>query len=290
MMRRGRGIVWTVGCLVVLVSAAGQPAGAQEVVPLDPDDAAAGRLILSTGVSTRDPVCPARAYQFALDPEDDPEWRRANRSLWEEEEVISAVRRAMALARSALPFDGVVVCLGLSGRPSDPTLERMKGISGAAFVPKTIFLVVAPSMNPDWLADLEVTVAHEYHHLATQRPAPTGLHVLIREGLAHNFAARLYPDRIHPSADALRPDQIAPAWEKILAHLDDEPRSFLRTYMFGGPYYGGEVPGWAGYTLGYCLVWAYAQTRPGISPAELSEVPPSHFVEREARCPAGETG
>ena len=286
MKRTGRGRVWTIGCLAVLVWVGARPAEAQEVVPLDPGDESAGRLILSTGMSTRHSDCPAQAYQFALDPEDDSEWRRANRSLWDEEEVIPAVRRAAARARAALPFDGVVVCLGLAGRPTDPTLERMRGISGAAFVPKTIFLVVAPSMNADWLLDLEVTVAHEYHHLATQRPAPTGLEVLIREGLAHHFAARLYPDRIHPSANALSPDEIAPAWETIRSHLRDAAGSFLRTYMFGGPYYGGEVPGWAGYTLGYCLVWAYAQDHPGITPLELSEVPPGHFVDREARCPS----
>ena len=257
---------------------------------LDPDDEEAGRLILSTGASTRHPECPDRAYQFALDPEDDSEWRRENRSLFEEEEIVPVIRRAMARARAALPFKRVNVCLGLAARPSGPTLSRMRGIAGAAFVPETIFLVVAPSMNPNWLSDLEVTVAHEYHHLATQGPAPTGLDVLVREGLAHHFAARLYPDRIHPSANALSPDQIAPAWAKILPHLRDEPGSFLRTYMFGGPYYGGEVPGWAGYTLGYCLVWAYAQDHPGISPAELSEVPPGHFVGREARCPSGASG
>ena len=261
-------------------------AAAQQVVALDPEQPDPGRLILSRGMADAHPSCPVSALQFGLDPEDDPAWSSAQGAGWDPDEVIPVVRGAMARARAALPGPAIDLCLGLSGRPTNPTLARMNGIGGAAFPPATMMLVVAPALNPDWLERLPFTIAHEYHHLATTRPAPTGLEVLIREGRAHHFAWQLYPQTLHPSAMALTAEQIGPAWRTIRDNLTMPSGPFLRRYMFAGTFYGGEVPGWAGYTIGFCLVWAHAEARPGVAPLDLARVPARDFVTNEARCPA----
>ena len=73
----------------------------------------------------------------------------------------------MTRAAQALPGGPPVdICLGIAARPEEPTLQRLRGIGGGAFYPNTILLLVAPSLNEEWLDDLPVTLAHEYHHLA----------------------------------------------------------------------------------------------------------------------------
>lgn len=263
----------------------GAEAAGQKVVLLDPGNPTAGRLIIGLGTSEAHQGCPASGFQFSLDPEDTPEWTHHNRELWDESAVISAVRSSVSRARAKLPIETLDICIGIAARPPDPTLQAMGGVGAAAFAPATMVVFVAPSLDPSWLQVLSATVAHEYHHLAVPTRAPRGLDVLIREGKAHHFAAVQEPGVMQASARALTTAQLAPAWETIRADLNAASGQFLRRYMFGGPYFGGVVPRWAGYTVGYCLVWAYSDSHPELTVAELGRVKAEAFVSEEVRCP-----
>jgi hypothetical protein len=62
--------------------------------------------------------------------------------------------------------------------------------------------------------------------------------------------------------------------------------------MFGGPYFGDRVPTWAGYTVGYCLVRAFAPGHPDLTHEDLTRLPPDvfitpRFVAQLDRCDGG---
>ena len=262
------------------------PAGAQRIIALGTESARHGRLILSTSIASTFASCPRTTGQFSLDDERDVEWSQANRARWDEDQIVSTVRTAVAKAQAAFPSAPVDICLGIAGPPGeDPTLGLMGGIGGGAFPSNVIGLYVAPSLNADWLDELSFTIAHEYHHVATARPARDGLAVLLREGKAHHFAAAQYPEFLHASARALSAEQVGPAWVKIRQNLEGNPRRFLRAYMFGGPFFGNEVPRWAGYTVGYCLAAMYANAHPELSLRELDRVPLGEFIADDVQCP-----
>ncbi len=230
--------------------------------------------------------CPESVYQFSADAGSDPEWTRRNLELWDEAGLFGAVEQALRSSRAAMPGAPPDVCVVLAESPSGPVLELMGGIGGATVAPDLVVLYVAPSLNSDILRELPFTIAHEYHHAVTWAQWPTGLDVLLREGRAHHFAWLLYPDVLHPSARALSPDQVDPSWERIRPALESPAREFQDTFMFGGPWFGSVVPRWAGYTIGYCLVRAYADAHPELSPASLAAVPSAEFLARPPDCDA----
>lgn len=270
--------------LLMLLASAGT-VEAQRIRSIDTVDSTKGRLILSRGLSEAHADCPTSVYQFSLDSGQDRDWTKRNRLSWDEENLTQVVREAVAIARAALPGPAPDICLGIASPPgNDPTLARLGGVGGAAFVGQAIVLVVAPALNADWLSVLAVTIAHEYHHMVAARPATDGTEVLIREGLANHFAATIFPDILHPPTSALDTSQFAPVWATIREHLNDRPAEFLRSYMFGGPHFGGEVPRWAGYTLGYCLVSTYAELHPGLSLAALAVLPADEFITIKVGC------
>jgi uncharacterized protein YjaZ len=82
----------------------------------------------------------------------------------------------------------------------------------------------------------------------------------------------LYPNNIHPSAAAISPEQEATAWPTIKANLGRAGGDFTTRFMFGGPSFGNEVPGWAGYTIGFRIVQSYAERHSTIPARELAQL------------------
>jgi uncharacterized protein YjaZ len=236
------------------------------------------------------PPCPPSVLQFGLDRVDDHAWTQSNRPQWSTEALFDVVEAALRRSHAALPGLAPDVCVGLAARPGDPVLQRMAGIGGATVAPDVVALFVAPSLNPILLDVLPFTIAHEYHHAVHWESWPTGLDVLIREGQAHHFAWTLYPELLHPSASALAGDQIGSAWRAMRPHLGEPSRQFIPAYMFGGAHNGNRVPGWAGYTIGFCLVWDYASRHPGLTPEEIARIPAREFLAKVPRCPERQPG
>ncbi len=231
-------------------------------------------VILNIEPPDLDPRCPQRAGQFQFAAASESDWVRRNSDGWDWDQVRAVVRRTLAESESAVPGPArIVVCVTLASESSLAILERMRGIAGSAAPPNHIDLFVAPAVSPGWPRQLPFTIAHEYHHLATAQPAPSGLDVMIREGKAHHFAWTLFPDLLHPSAMALAGDDLDAATVTIADHVMDPAPQFTLDFMFGGDYYGGKVPRWAGYTLGFELVRAYSRRHGGLSPLDLVAVP-----------------
>ena len=77
---------------------------------------------------------------------------------------------------------------------------------------------------------------------------------LVTEGLADHFAAEAFPDTPpQPWDHALSAEQEAELWQKAQPILD-VPRGYNHRAWFLGD---GDLPRWAGYTLGYRIAEAY---------------------------------
>lgn len=233
-------------------------------------------VLLSTDVSNHDARCPVRTRQFTVaDERADPAWARENLVGWDPAAIRTTVEDAYQRSSAEIPIPGtIIICVALAAPSGREVIARMQGIAGGAYQPRTIALYVTPAQSPEWLEHLPFTVAHEYHHLAAPTVAASGLDVLVREGKAHYFAWTLYPELLHPSAAALAPEDLPAAYATIAQHLEDSPGGFTREYMFGGEYFGGRVPRWAGYTLAFEMLRAYAARFPDRSLAELAAADP----------------
>ena len=101
-------------------------------------------------------------------------------------------------------------------------------------------------------------LAHELHHSSRVRMGPgygiTLAEALVTEGLADHFVAEAFPDTPpQPWDDALSEDQETEVWEMAQAVLEVPYGYDHRAWFFGR----GDVPRWAGYTLGYRITRAY---------------------------------
>jgi hypothetical protein len=77
---------------------------------------------------------------------------------------------------------------------------------------------------------------------------------LVSEGLADHFVADAFPDTPpQPWDNALAADQETALWRKAQSVLEVPAGYNHRTWFFGG----GDLPRWAGYTLGYRIAEAY---------------------------------
>lgn len=136
----------------------------------------------------------------------------------------------------------------------------MGGVSAVAIPPSTIALFVDPIEG--WQSRVAYLIAHEYHHLAARAlgrsVAANGLGILLDEGRADAFAASLFPGTIVPWTRALTQDEEARAWMAIQPTLARFEPSFYNRFMFG---IGGEVPRWAGYTIGFHIVQTFLSKR-----------------------------
>ncbi len=101
-------------------------------------------------------------------------------------------------------------------------------------------------------------LAHELHHSSRVRMGPgygiTLAEALVTEGLADHFVAEAFPDTPpQPWDDALSEDQETEVWERAQAVLEVPYGYDHRAWFFGR----GDLPRWAGYTLGYRIAQAY---------------------------------
>jgi Predicted Zn-dependent protease (DUF2268) len=105
---------------------------------------------------------------------------------------------------------------------------------------------------------LPATLAHELHHSSRVRMGPgygmTLAEALVTEGLADHFAAEAFPDTPpKPWDHALSGEQEAELWRKAQAVLEVPYGYDHRAWFFGR----GDLPRWAGYTIGYRIAEAY---------------------------------
>lgn len=101
-------------------------------------------------------------------------------------------------------------------------------------------------------------LAHELHHSSRVRMGPgygiSLAEALVTEGLADQFVAEAFPDTPpQPWDNALSEDEETELWRRAQSVLEVPGGYNHQAWFFGG----GDLPRWAGYTLGYRIAEAY---------------------------------
>jgi hypothetical protein len=170
--------------------------------------------------------------------------------------AVRSARRAFEL----LPHRGKIrIGVALDGVWSIPEI----GVGGVTHRRTGDVLVSIDDAPPGGLkAALETwlpaILAHELHHSSRVRMGPgygiTLAEALVTEGLADHFAAEAFPDTpLQPWDNALSADREAELWRKAQSVLEEPYGYNHRAWFFGS----GDLPRWAGYTLGYRIAEAY---------------------------------
>jgi Predicted Zn-dependent protease (DUF2268) len=102
------------------------------------------------------------------------------------------------------------------------------------------------------------SLAHELHHSSRVRSGPgygiTLAEALVTEGLADQFVAEAFPDTPpQPWDNAISAKQEIDLWRKAQSSWEIPYGYNHQEWFFGS----GDVPRWAGYTLGYRVADAY---------------------------------
>ena len=170
--------------------------------------------------------------------------------------AVASARRAFEL----LPHRGKIrIGVALDGVWSIPEI----GVGGVTHSGTGDVLVSIDGAPPGGLkAALETwvppLVAHELHHSSRVRTGPgygkTLGEALVTEGLADHFASEAFPDTpSQPWDNALSNEQEAELWRRAQSVLKVPGGYNHRAWFYGG----GDLPRWAGYTLGYRIAEAY---------------------------------
>lgn len=113
----------------------------------------------------------------------------------------------------------------------------------------------------------ERMVAHELHHVMRWRGPGYGRtlgEALVSEGLAGHFCRQLYDSRPEPWESASSEEEIADY------SINARQQWSNPCYRHGEWFFGqGDLPNWAGYSLGYALVGSYLKHNAGQSAASL---------------------
>lgn len=171
------------------------------------------------------------------------------------------------------PID-MVVC-------DDPRrVIRGFGHGARTYNPYTIQVSLDPAF-PDFLKtvignELPRAISHELHHAVRWKAVGYGktlLEVLVTEGLASRFEQEMWGGTPSSWAAALS--------EKALAEVQVQAKTeYANTkYDHGRWFFGtGDLPRWAGYTLGYQIVGTYLKKYPDQTAASLVSTPAKAFI------------
>lgn len=148
------------------------------------------------------------------------------------------------------------------------------GHGGRTHNPHTIHVSLDPSF-PDFehviRKEIPKTISHELHHAVRWKAVGYGttlLERLVSEGLATHFEQDMWGGTPSPWATALD--------LKTLADIHDKAKSEYTSTTFHHSrwFYGtGDLPRWAGYSLGYQLVGEYLKEHTDKTAATLVSTP-----------------
>lgn len=124
-----------------------------------------------------------------------------------------------------------------------------------------------PALESKLGEPVERMVAHESHHVLRWRDPGYGTtlrEALVTEGLAGRFCEQLYESEPEPWEGALSGGELVACAKKAAEAWNESSYSHDR-WFFGT----GDLPHWAGYSLGYALVGQYLDLHPESTPASL---------------------
>lgn len=123
---------------------------------------------------------------------------------------------------------------------------------------------------------LKKTLAHELHHCIRWRNPGYGktlLEALVSEGLADHFDREVNGGSPQPWCTALHRKEVAAFFKR--AEREYNAKDYHHQEWFFGT---GNIPRWAGYTLGYELVGTYLKKHPDQTAATLVSTPAEEFI------------
>lgn len=192
------------------------------------------------------------------------------------EQILGLTEAALERVQALLPIDGADVVIYDEPRFVIPAT----GIGGYCDAPHTVFVPLDPK-HPKLADTLETelvpSLAHELHHAMRHRGPGYGdtlLEALVSEGLATHFETAFRGDGPPYTARALTPEQLMTLTAQAEREFGSATYDHQR-WFFGA---GGELPFYAGYSIGYNLV-GRGLARLGESAATAHAFPASSFLE-----------
>jgi pimeloyl-ACP methyl ester carboxylesterase len=193
-------------------------------------------------------------------------------------EIETVLREAIFEAEAKLASLGKQLDVDIIASAADFPLFENIHILGSSLSPSRIDLAIAmakPFDGGSFRAELMRTLYHELHHVIRWDGPGYGKtlgEALVSEGLAQLFVHAVMVCPPEPWEMALTPGQLSLFSVEAYHRFDDCYYSH-EEWFFGG----GELPLWAGYSLGAKLVARYMSVRPGVTALALADEPASGF-------------
>lgn len=224
------------------------------------------------------------AANFAPDPRVSAEERGAQAAKFDRSAFVRIATDAWRRANAALPQGPLLICVDLAPAADTFTRDAMGGVSAVTAGRGRIILRVHP--DADWQAALPYSLAHEMHHsywlqhhFASENVF-TLADYLVFEGRADYFAGSLFEHRA-PWTMALDATAYDSTWRIVSRNLNATDWETLEASMFGAPQAG--IPMWAGYTIGYRLVFERMAREPALDLKTMTAALASEFMPVAAR-------
>ncbi len=219
------------------------------------------------------------AASYAPDPRVSADERGAQAAKFDRSAFVRIATDAWRRANSALPQGTLLICVDLAPAADTFTREAMGGVAAVTAGRGRIILRVHP--DADWQAALPYSLAHEMHHSywVQHHYAPENVFTLadylVFEGRADYFAGTLF-EHPAPWTMALDASSHATVWQTVSQNLNATDWETLQAVMFGGPQ--TQFPTWAGYSMGYRLVFERMAREPALDLKTMTAAPASAFM------------
>lgn len=194
----------------------------------------------------------------------------------ERDGIVQAIRDTVSAVRRLMDVNGVTIRVDAGTAYVIPEI----GLGGRTTSPTEILIVIDPT-SPAWpgslSSELFPLLAHEMHHIMRVRAVGFGanlLEAMVMEGLADQFSIEVAGIDPPIWATALSPDELE-IWSELARSQWYDGGYNHDTWFFGT---GGEIPRWAGYSIGFALTRDYLLANPDRPPSQLYGFAASAFI------------
>ena len=195
-----------------------------------------------------------------------------------EEIIETTIKETFQKITSIMPIDNVDIVVSDFPRHIIPGY----GLGGIAMTPYRVELYIDPKF-PNIKAQIQnkfpQQIAHELHHCMRMRifgKTKTLLEAIIQDGLADQFGIEVTGDKPDVWSIAVKGEELQ-KFLKIAEKEFNNPEYDHVKWFFS--HNKGDIPHWAGYSLGFYLVGEYLKNYPESKPSKLYDVPAKNFVK-----------
>lgn len=195
----------------------------------------------------------------------------------QQQTIKDRINNALMKCEDYLPYDNLNIFIFPSFDSTDS--EKYGGVGGLTVGSKHITIFIDPFAK-GWEEQLEITIAHEFHHaywteLNFNSIQGTFRERLIFEGKAEVFSHLIYPEIKQPWDSTLSEIQKKELWNKIRNKLENTDFVWQDSIMFGIK----EYPLCGGYILGRDIVTAALKQCPNMEPKYWTNFSPDFILK-----------